>query len=73
MIMHEVLIVGGGLAGLMAALTVSASAEVAVLSKVYPTRSHSGAAQGRFNAALGQDDSIDAHIFDVERIRVWME
>ncbi len=64
MIMHEVLIVGGGLAGLMAALTVSASADVAVLSKVYPTRSHSGAAQGGFNAALGEDDSIEAHIFD---------
>jgi len=64
MIMHEVLIVGGGLAGLMAALTVSKSAEVAVLSKVYPTRSHSGAAQGGFNAALGEDDSVEAHVFD---------
>jgi succinate dehydrogenase / fumarate reductase flavoprotein subunit len=64
MIMHEVLVVGGGLAGLMAALTVSESAEVAVLSKVYPTRSHSGAAQGGFNAALGEDDTIEAHIFD---------
>jgi succinate dehydrogenase / fumarate reductase, flavoprotein subunit len=64
MIMHEVLVVGGGLAGLMAALTVSESAEVAVLSKVYPTRSHSGAAQGGFNAALGEDDTIEAHVFD---------
>ncbi len=64
MIMHEVLIVGGGLAGLMAALTVSDRADTAVLSKVYPTRSHSGAAQGGFNAALGEDDSIEAHIFD---------
>ena len=64
MIMHEVLIVGGGLAGLMAALSVSDQADVAVLSKVYPTRSHSGAAQGGFNAALGEDDSIEAHIFD---------
>lgn len=64
MIMHDVLIVGGGLAGLMAALTVSGHADTAVLSKVYPTRSHSGAAQGGFNAALGEDDSIEAHIFD---------
>ena len=64
MIMHEVLIVGGGLAGLMAALSVSDRADAAVLSKVYPTRSHSGAAQGGFNAALGEDDSIEAHIFD---------
>jgi succinate dehydrogenase / fumarate reductase, flavoprotein subunit len=64
MIMHEVLVVGGGLAGLMAALTVSESAEVAVLSKVYPTRSHSGAAQGGFNAVLSENDRIEAHIFD---------
>ena len=64
MIMHEVLIVGGGLAGLMAALRVSEHTDVAVLSKVYPTRSHSGAAQGGFNAALGADDSIEAHMFD---------
>jgi len=64
MIMHEVLIVGGGLAGLMAALTVSESAEVAVLSKVYPTRSHSGAAQGGFNAVLSENDRIESHIFD---------
>ena len=61
---HEVLIVGGGLAGLMAALNASGSADVAVLSKVYPTRSHSGAAQGGFNAVLHEDDSIEAHVFD---------
>jgi succinate dehydrogenase / fumarate reductase flavoprotein subunit len=61
---HEVLIVGGGLAGLMAALNASGSTDVAVLSKVYPTRSHSGAAQGGFNAVLHEDDSIEAHIFD---------
>ena len=61
---HEVLIVGGGLAGLMAALNASGSTDVAVLSKVYPTRSHSGAAQGGFNAVLHEDDSIEAHVFD---------
>ena len=61
---HEVLIVGGGLAGLMAALNASAGTDVAVLSKVYPTRSHSGAAQGGFNAVLHEDDSIEAHVFD---------
>lgn len=64
MLIHEVLVVGGGLAGLMAALTASEKSDVAVLSKVYPTRSHSGAAQGGFNAVLGEDDSIEAHIFD---------
>ncbi len=64
MITHEVLVVGGGLAGLMAALAVEDGVDVAVLSKIYPTRSHSGAAQGGFNAVLSQEDSIDAHIFD---------
>ncbi|MGC9964928.1 MAG: FAD-binding protein [Syntrophobacteraceae bacterium] len=64
MLMHEVLIVGGGLAGLMAASTISGKVDTAVLSKIYPTRSHSGAAQGGFNAAMGADDSIEAHIFD---------
>ncbi|HHW43134.1 FAD-dependent oxidoreductase [Desulfofundulus thermobenzoicus] len=64
MLIHEVLVVGGGLAGLMAALTAAPKADVAILSKIYPTRSHSGAAQGGFNAALGEDDSVEAHIFD---------
>ncbi len=61
---HDVLIIGGGLAGLMAALNASDGADVAVLSKIYPTRSHSGAAQGGFNAVLHEDDSIEAHVFD---------
>ncbi len=64
MLMHEVLVVGGGLAGLMAALQVSGGADTAVLSKIYPTRSHSGAAQGGFNAAMATNDSVAAHIFD---------
>ena len=64
MLMHEVLIVGGGLAGLMAASTISGKVDTAVVSKIYPTRSHSGAAQGGFNAAMGDDDSIETHIFD---------
>lgn len=64
MIVHEVLVVGGGLAGLMAALSVPDGTDTAVLSKIYPTRSHSGAAQGGFNAVLGRNDSIEAHIFD---------
>jgi succinate dehydrogenase / fumarate reductase flavoprotein subunit len=61
---HDVLVVGGGLAGLMAALTASQTVDAAVLTKVYPTRSHSGAAQGGFNSAMGEDDSVDAHVFD---------
>ena len=67
---HPVLVVGGGLAGLRAAVAVhQAGHDVAVLSKVYPIRSHSGAAQGGVNAALGnhpegQDDSWERHAFD---------
>jgi succinate dehydrogenase / fumarate reductase flavoprotein subunit len=67
---HEVLIVGGGLAGLRAAVEAhQLGCRVAVLSKVYPIRSHSGAAQGGINAALGNhpeghDDSWERHAFD---------
>lgn len=67
---HDVLIIGGGLAGLRAAVAAHATgANVAVLSKVYPIRSHSGAAQGGVNAALGNhpeghDDTWERHAFD---------
>jgi succinate dehydrogenase / fumarate reductase, flavoprotein subunit len=64
MIVHDIVIVGGGLTGLMAAVEAPPGADVAVISKIYPTRSHSGAAQGGFNAALAADDSVEAHIFD---------
>ncbi|GAB1421126.1 hypothetical protein MASR2M15_12680 [Anaerolineales bacterium] len=54
---HEAIIVGGGGAGLMAALYASeGGADVAVISKLYPTRSHTGAAQGGVGAALGNLD-----------------
>lgn len=63
---HDVVIVGAGLAGLRAALEVAGTADVALLSKVYPTRSHSGAAQGGIAAALGNEepDSWEWHMFD---------
>lgn len=64
MITHDIVIVGGGLTGLMAAVEASGKAGVAVISKIYPTRSHSGAAQGGFNSAMSEDDSVDSHIFD---------
>jgi len=62
---HEVVVVGAGLAGQRAALAaVQAGREVAIVSKLHPLRSHSGAAQGGINAAIGKDDSIDAHTYD---------
>jgi succinate dehydrogenase / fumarate reductase flavoprotein subunit len=69
MIKHDILVVGGGLAGLRAAVGLCKHWDVAVLSKVHPLRSHSGAAQGGINAALGnnpdgRDDSPERHAFD---------
>ncbi|MGE5842786.1 MAG: succinate dehydrogenase flavoprotein subunit [Deltaproteobacteria bacterium] len=63
---HDVVIVGAGLAGLRVALELADKADVAVISKVYPTRSHSGAAQGGMAAALGneEEDSWEWHMFD---------
>jgi succinate dehydrogenase / fumarate reductase flavoprotein subunit len=57
---HDVLIIGGGLTGLRAALRVSdAGLDVAVVSKVHPLRSHSVAAQGGMNASLGNVEGED--------------
>lgn len=63
---HDVVIVGSGLAGLRAALEIPASTKVALISKVFPTRSHSGAAQGGISAALGNEepDSWEWHMYD---------
>lgn len=66
--MHQfdVVIVGGGGAGLMAALHASKGTKTAVISKLYPVRSHTGAAQGGIGAALGnyEEDHPDWHAFD---------
>ncbi len=68
MLQYDILIIGAGGAGLYAALETSKRKEikVAVISKVFPTRSHTGAAQGGINAALGNaaPDSPEKHAYD---------
>jgi succinate dehydrogenase/fumarate reductase flavoprotein subunit len=64
---HDVLVVGAGLAGMRAAIEAfDAGANVAMVSKIHPTRSHSGAAEGGINAALGNasEDNPEIHAFD---------
>ena len=69
-ISHDVLVIGGGLAGLRAALEIKKTGrDVAILSKVHPLRSHSVAAQGGVNAALANanvpvKDTWERHAFD---------
>ena len=67
MITHDILIVGAGLAGMRAAIAVPADINVALLSKVHPVRSHSVAAQGGINAAIGAEDSWEAHAYDTAK------
>ena len=65
MLKHDVVVVGAGLAGQRAALAaVEAHLDVAIVSKLHPLRSHSGAAQGGINASVGAEDSVEAHSFD---------
>jgi succinate dehydrogenase / fumarate reductase, flavoprotein subunit len=63
---YDVVIVGAGGAGMRAALESGSRARTAVLTKLYPTRSHTGAAQGGMCAALAnvEDDNWEWHTFD---------
>jgi succinate dehydrogenase / fumarate reductase flavoprotein subunit len=66
-IRHDVVVVGAGLAGMRAAIEAKrAGADVAIVSKLHPVRSHSGSAEGGINAALGNasEDSPETHTFD---------
>jgi succinate dehydrogenase / fumarate reductase flavoprotein subunit len=61
---HDILIIGGGLAGMRAAVETTPDVDVALISKVHPLRSHSVAAQGGINAAISPQDSWESHAFD---------
>ena len=64
---HDVLVIGAGCAGMRAAIAAfDAGVDVALVSKIHPTRSHSGAAEGGINAALGNasEDNPELHSYD---------
>lgn len=64
---HDIVIVGAGLAGLRAAVAAAETSNklsIAVISKVYPVRSHSSCAQGGTGAVMREGDSFDLHAFD---------
>jgi succinate dehydrogenase / fumarate reductase flavoprotein subunit len=63
---YDAVIVGAGGAGLMAAIQMAGNANIAVVSKLYPPRSHTGAAQGGISAALGnvEEDHWQWHMYD---------
>jgi succinate dehydrogenase / fumarate reductase, flavoprotein subunit len=67
LIRHDVVVVGAGCAGMRAAIEAKRlGVDVAIVSKLHPTRSHSGSAEGGINAALGNatEDSPEIHTFD---------
>jgi succinate dehydrogenase / fumarate reductase, flavoprotein subunit len=72
---YDILIIGTGGAGLMAALHASSTGKsVACVSKVFPTQSHTVAAQGGINAALGNldDDKVEWHMYDTIQGSDWL-
>ena len=65
---HDVVVVGGGVAGLRAALAAKqAQVDVAVVSKLHPVRSHSAGTRAGINAALGSEDAWEQHALDTVR------
>ena len=72
---HDVLIIGGGAAGLRAAIAiaeVNADVRVAVVSKVYPMRSHTVSAEGGAAGAIAEGDSLEEHAYDTVSGSDWL-
>ncbi len=72
---HDLLIVGGGGAGLRAAIAIgeeNPNLSVGVISKVYPMRSHTVSAEGGAAAVIKPNDSLDDHIYDTISGADWL-
>jgi len=72
---HDVLIVGGGAAGLRAAIAIAETEprlDVALISKVYPMRSHTVSAEGGAAGVIAADDSLDEHCYDTVSGSDWL-
>ena len=72
---HDVLLVGGGAAGLRAAIAVAETRpdlDVAVVSKVYPMRSHTVSAEGGAAGVIAEGDTIEEHIYDTISGSDWL-
>ena len=73
--MHDVLLVGGGGAGLRAAIAIAETSpqlSTAVISKVYPMRSHTVSAEGGAAGVIAPDDSLDEHFYDTVSGGDWL-
>ncbi len=72
---HDILMIGGGGAGLRAAIAIAEAmpnANIAMVSKVYPMRSHTVSAEGGAAGVAGADDTIDEHIYDTISGSDWL-
>jgi fumarate reductase flavoprotein subunit len=72
---HNIVVIGGGGAGLRAAIAIAETnprLTVAIVSKVYPMRSHTVSAEGGAAAVAGEDDSLDQHAYDTVSGSDWL-
>ena len=72
---HNIVVIGGGGAGLRAAIAIAETdprLSVAIVSKVYPMRSHTVSAEGGAAAVAGEDDSLDQHAYDTVSGSDWL-